>query len=347
MNKGSIIVNINSIKDIEKINKDTKYINISIDNVDIDVIDYFLVNGKDYLYSDSINNINGFIYVDYNTFVSSEKVIDNVIDSMPSNFSNIEKIRYVYIYLGKILSSDINTLEDKNEVVSFSNISTINNIWGSINKGKTNDITVSKIFMYILSRIGIKSEIVSSTINSIGNKIYLDDNNYIVVNLFNDLALIQGKFVTRYFDKYNNDKKLDIKIRYIKDEYMDYYLNNLLEDISYLDSDVIKKILNVIEMTIDIRKIGTLELGSILKKVFNEYLPNYDVKINNFYVGNNGLKEHFIVVNYGEEYYSFNYSKNTFMLISYDEIYSNMENRLIGLYDDEDFKIKEESLVRG
>ena len=145
MNKGSIIVNINSVKDIEKINKDTKYLNISIDNVDIDVIDYFLVNGKDYLYSDNINNINGYIYVNYDMFVGSEKVIDNIIKNMPCNLSNIEKIRYVYIYLGKILSSDINTIEDKNEVISFSNISTINNIWGSINKGKTNGITISKI----------------------------------------------------------------------------------------------------------------------------------------------------------------------------------------------------------
>ena len=94
MNKGSIIVNINSVKDIEKINKDTKYLNISIDNVDIDVIDYFLVNGKDYLYSDNINNINGYIYVNYDMFVGSEKVIDNIIKNMPCNLSNIEKIRY-------------------------------------------------------------------------------------------------------------------------------------------------------------------------------------------------------------------------------------------------------------
>ena len=58
--------------------------------------------------------------------------IDNIIQSMPSNLSNIEKIRYIYIYLGKMLCSDINIMEDKNEIISFSNISTINNIWGSI-----------------------------------------------------------------------------------------------------------------------------------------------------------------------------------------------------------------------
>ena len=345
MNKGSIIVNINSIKDIEKINKDTKYINISIDNVDIDVIDYFLVNGKDYLYSDSINNINGYIYVDYDMFVGSEKVINNVIDSMPSNLSNIEKIRYVYIYLGKILSSDINTIEDKNEVISFSNISTINNIWGSINRGKTNDITVSKIFMYILNRIGIKSELINSSVNCIGNKIYLEDNKFIVVNLFNDLAYIQGGFCLRFFDKYNSDKRIDKKLGYISDEYTDYYLNKTLSDIDLLESNVVEIILSLTEKIIDIDSIGTLELSKIYGDIFDKYLPNYDVRINNFYVVDSSNKKHFIVINYGEEYYSYNYNKKCFMKVKYEDIYKNLENHLIGLYNDENF-IKDRKEVR-
>lgn len=348
MNKGSIIVTIGSISDIEKIDKDVKYININIDNVNIDVIDYFLINGKDYLYSDSINGLNGFIYTDYNTFYNGEKIIGDIIDSMPSNLSTLEQVRYLYISLGRILSSDINIREDKNEIVSFGSISTINNIWGSLSKKSTNDISISKLLMYVCSRIGIKSEIVSGSINgNIGNRIYIDDGNFIVVNLFNDLALIQGRFMTKYFDKYNNDKKLDIKVKYIKSEYTNYYLSNKLANISYLDSDVIKKILGVVQEIVDVRRIGTLELGSILKMIFSEYLPNYDVKINNFYVNRDGVREHFIVVNYGEEYYSFNYNRNTFMMVSYDEIYNNMENKLIGLYNDEDFKIREESLVRG
>lgn len=337
MNKGSIIVNINSVKDIEKINKDTKYINISIDNVDIGVIDYFLVNGKDYLYSDSINNINGFIYVDYDMFIESEKVIDNIIDRMPSNLSNLEKIRYVYIYLGKILSSDINTLEDKNEVISFSSISTINNIWGSINKGKTNGITISKIFMYILARVGIRSELISSSVNSIGNKVYLDDNKYIVVNLFNDLAYIQGGFCLRYFDKYNSDRRMDKKLGYIIDEYTDYYLDKALSNIDLLDNNAVGIILSLTEKIIDIESIGTLELSKIYSDIFDNYLPNYDVKINNFYVVDKNYKKHFIVINYGEEYYSYNYNKKCFIKVKYEDIYKNLENHLIGIYNDENF----------
>ena len=346
MNKESIIVTIDSIKDIDKITSDTKYINISIDKVGSDVIDYFLINGKDYLYSDSVNGINGFIYVDYDMFKSSEKIIDNIIDSMPSNLSNLEKIRYIYIYLGKILSSDINTMEDKNEVISFNNISTINNIWGSINRNKTSNIVISKILMYICNRISIKSEIINTSVNDIGNKIWIDDKEFIIVNLFNDLPYIQGGFSFRYFDKYNSDKKMDKKLGYIDSEYTDYYLSKSLSDINSLDGNVVEVILSLTEKIIDINNMGTMELYYIYKNIFNEYLPNYDVRINNFYVNDGMEKKHFIVINYGDEYFSFNYSTNSFIKIKYEDIYKRIESNIIGLYFDEDFiKDKKEVLV--
>ena len=346
MNKGSIIVTIKDIKDIDKIDKDTKYINLCIDDVNMEVIDHFLMGGKDYLYGDSINGINGFIYVDYDMFKSSEKIIDTIIDSMPNNLSSLEKIRYIYIYLGKILCSDINTMEDKNETVSFSNISTINNIWGSISKRKTSNIVISKILMYICNRIGIKSEIVNTSVNDIGNKIYIDDKEFIIVNLFNDLPYIQGGFSFRYFDKYNVDKKIDKKLRYIDGEYTDYYLSKSLSDINSLDGNVVEIILSLTAKILNIESIGTMELYYIYKNIFNEYLPNYDVRINNFYVNDGIEKKHFIVINYGDEYFSFNYSTNSFIKIKYEDIYNKIENNLIGLYFDEDFiREKKEVLV--
>ena len=345
MNKESIIVTLNSIKDINKISKDTKYINLCIDNVDMELINYLISDGNDYLYSDCVNNINGFVYTDYDMFKDSEKVIDGIINSINDEYSIIEKIRYVYIYLGKILSRDINVNMDKNEIVSFSNISTINNIWGCINKRKCTDISISKLFMYILSRIGIKSELVNSGVNSIGNKVYLDDDNFIIVNLFNDLSFIQGGFITKYFDKYNNDKKLDKNINYISGEYTDYYIDKALSNIDYLNGDVVSVILSLTEKIIDIKNIGSYELAMIYSNLFETYLPNYDVRINNFYVNGESGKEHFIVINYGDNYYSFNYSKNSFISVSYDELYKNIKNNLIGLYSDEDFVIDEKEVL--
>jgi len=60
----SKILNIHDKEDIKKITSDTKYVNVSINNVNMDIINYFLENGANYSYSDSIDNKNGFIYVD-------------------------------------------------------------------------------------------------------------------------------------------------------------------------------------------------------------------------------------------------------------------------------------------
>ena len=65
MSDNTTIMSINSYEDINKITNDTKYINIPIDKIDMKIIDYFLLNGTNYLYSDILNNKNGFIYTDY------------------------------------------------------------------------------------------------------------------------------------------------------------------------------------------------------------------------------------------------------------------------------------------
>ena len=51
------------------------------------------------------------------------------------------------------------------------------------------------------------------------------------------------------------------------------------------------------------------------------------------------------IINYGEEYYSYNYNKKCFMKVKYEDIYKNLENHLIGLYNDENF-IKDRKEVR-
>ena len=47
-NTRSLVVSISTIKDLDKIKDDTKYINIDITNVDHSVINYFLLNGEIY-----------------------------------------------------------------------------------------------------------------------------------------------------------------------------------------------------------------------------------------------------------------------------------------------------------
>ena len=102
------IVSINKEEDISKITKETKYINIPIDIVNNNINNYFLINGVDYSYSESINSKQGFIYTDYNMFKQGELLIDSIIKDIPQNLSDIEKVRYIYITLGKELNIDIN-----------------------------------------------------------------------------------------------------------------------------------------------------------------------------------------------------------------------------------------------
>ena len=69
------------MKDIENITDNTKYINLSINNVDVNVIDYFFLHGQNYMYTDTIDNKNGFIYANYDMFKSGEAIIDNILNN--------------------------------------------------------------------------------------------------------------------------------------------------------------------------------------------------------------------------------------------------------------------------
>ena len=101
MNKDNIIVSVKKIDDIKLITSDTKYINMAIDKVDDNVISYFLSHGQEYRYSDELENAKGFIYTDYDSFKRAENKISKIISNMPKEINTIEKVRYLYISLGK------------------------------------------------------------------------------------------------------------------------------------------------------------------------------------------------------------------------------------------------------
>ena len=53
MDRQSLMFSINSYKDVKKISKvSPKYINLTISNPDIKIIDYFMKNGNNFLYAD-------------------------------------------------------------------------------------------------------------------------------------------------------------------------------------------------------------------------------------------------------------------------------------------------------
>lgn len=331
-NKSSLMISISSIKDIDKITKDTKYINIDITNPNYDIITYFINNGHNYLYSDITNSINGYNYVKYEEFLKAENLIEIIYANMPNNLTGIELAKYLYISLGKCLSSSINADFNKTEIYNLPLITNINNLWGSLSSGITNSYSCSKIFYYLCRRLDIACDIIEEDNLS---KVKLKINNKILItNLYQDIPFIQNNMQTRYFSTYNDDLDLDKKIKYIKNKYNDYYIDKTLKDIDYLEEDCIWKVLSKTQKILHIDNINPTELSIIYRYIFEKYCPNYNIKINNLFL-NDINKKHFIMISYNESHYSYNYKKKTFVKVNEEDILSNLEIGKIGLYEQE------------
>jgi len=336
MNKDSIIVDVKSMLDLKKINNNTKYINICIDNPDSNIIAFLIENGNNYSYSDLIDNKRGYIYTTYDTFVKAEDIINNIIANMPSSLSLLEKAKYLYIKLGKLLGYDINCLPEKNDSFNFAMINTINNVWGSIASSKATNISFCKSYLYLCSKVGISSSIIMTSENGhLCNKLSIDDKE-IIVDLTRDIPYIQAGFRTKYFDHFNNDLSLDKKISYVN-EYSEDKIDNVLSDIDYNSEDVVLNILNKTEDIIKVSDIKPIELGVIYNDIFNKYCMGYDIYINNLYLNdiyNN--KDHFILISYNSKHYSYNYKKNSFIEVKDRDLINNIDNNRIGIYLNED-----------
>ena len=66
--------------------------------------------------------------------------------------------------------------------------------------------------------------------------------------------------------------------------------------------------------------------------IFTKYCPNYEISINNLYIQNLYNKEHFILITNNKKYYSYNYTRNSFVEIPKEELTKNLESKKIGTY---------------
>jgi len=330
-NKSSLIVQVSDTSDLDKITKDTKYINLDITNPDHDVIAYFLENGENYLYSDKIVDNLGYTYASYEDFVNAERIIDLIYTNMPNNLTKLEVARYLYIKLAKYVSFDINSDYEKNTLYNLNLISKVNNLWSSLAIGSVTDKSISKIYYYLCRRLSVDSTIVmDESTKEYLNKLIIS-NQILLVNIFKDLPYIKANMQTRYFATYNEDISLDKKIKYIKSKYNDYYIDSSLKNIDYTKEDCIKLILSKTQKLINVDNITPTELSIIYSTIFTQYCPNYQIKINNLFLNNHG-KFHFIMISYNDSHYSYNYRQKTFVKVSDSDIVNNLTIGKIGLY---------------
>ena len=330
--KTTLIVPITDLKDIEKITKETKYININLTNCNPEVIAYFIKNGRGYMYADLIESIPGYNYISYDDFVMAENIISNILAKINDNYTWLELAKYLYISIAKYVSLDINIDKNKNDNYDLMLMGITNNPWGSLSRGIVNNISATKIYYYLAKRVGLNVSIIADDDRYL-NKLLID-NKVIITDLYNDIPYIKCHMKTRYFGNYNDDNKLDKNIKYLNTNYMDYYIDGILRDIDYTKETCIYEILNKIIKVIDIEVLRPVEAGIIYKTIFNKYTPNYNIKINNLFL-NNQHKLHFLIISYNDNYYSYNYLKKKFIKIKSEDILDNINIGKIGLYHNE------------
>lgn len=323
----NIIIHIHNINDLNKIDNNTKYINLDINSYNPDIINYFINNGVNYLYSDMINDNPGYTYATYDAFLRGEEIINNICSNVPRGLSSIEIAKYLYISLGKLVYYDINSDNFKND--NYTLINNVCNLWESLGTFKVNDISIAKIYYYMCNRLNIKNKIVNVG-NNITNELYLD-NQIVNVNLFKDLPFIQTNMKTRYFGSYNDDIILDKNILYLNNRYNDYYIDIALKNINYLKDDCIYTFLNRSMKLFNIDKIQPTSLSIVYDYLFKKYFPNYEIIINNLYLNCNG-RLHFILISYHNNHYSYNYQKKCFIKVNDSDIINNVNLGKIGIY---------------
>ena len=333
MKDDDLIVSISNVEDLKKITDNTRYINIDITSFNQKMAAFFTEYGQSFKYSDIIDGVYGYTYVNYEEFIKAENIIDEICNNMPKDLNELEKARYLYISLAKCISFDINCDTNKCEIYDLSLITNTNNIWGSLAIGSVTNISASKIYYYLCMKNGLKANITIDDHNICFVKLMIN-NQMLVTNIFMDIPFINALMKTRYFGTYNDDVNLDRKINYIKDEYNDDKLDKVLKDIDYTKHDFVGNILDKTQLILDIDKIKPMELNNIFKYIFDKYAANYEVKINNLFLNDN-KKLHFIVISGCNIHYSYNYKKNSFVIITDDDIIDNLSNGKIGLYLDE------------
>ncbi len=214
--------------------------------------------------------------------------IELILANIPDNLTDLEKVRWVYINLGKLFSYDLKVLDNKE--IYKKDINYQRGITTYVNRFQTCK-QISQIFISILKELNIKANLIERTIigrhyadNHIAIETTVDGEKYLM-DLTLDLYLIQSGCQTKEFGYSNNsdgdyniiplsdDKQIDSKLGLLKDDY-------------YTD-EIIKKLVNINNLTDKLSIItsefkqffeGAHEALLFYKKVFIESLTNEELE---------------------------------------------------------------------
>lgn len=275
------------------------------------------------------------------------------IKERTKDYNDIEKLRYIYLDIGKIMSFDTEYIYGNNKKKSY----IYNNIIYDkerLDKDFEKRIVICKslayIMKYILNKVDIKTEInvdyyEDTTYKHVNNIVTLDEEKYII-DLQQDLKNIQIHSTTEYFliDKFeyqtiskNQLKKIDEKIGYISDNnpYIEEYLYTIKKslDENLKIEEKIEKILYLLNNYIDTNNMGYYEIRSsyysLVKSLLNQRERTYIKFIDGYQMGIKNKYNLFILVNNT----IFIYNNNKFDKITLYDISLLLNNGYVLLSD--------------
>lgn len=176
--------------------------------------------------------------------------INYIITSMPNDITDLEKVRYIYINLGKLFSYDYRVIVDESvikEPLDFSN--------GNITRYKT-CYQISEILMILINGMipNCKAKMIeriipgrSFTKEHVAVEVSFSDGLKILLDLTLDLANIQGGLKTKEFGFTTNSTgdydiislkecaAMDKKLGFVVDKYTDDYVDDFVQKLKQMD----------------------------------------------------------------------------------------------------------------
>lgn len=183
---------------------------------------------------------------------------ENLLSKMPENLSDLEKARYLYIELGKLVSysTKFQNTDDKNFLaMTFKEINV-----DKFDKNQVNCIMWSSLYSNLLTSVGIENQVIDRYHRYV--EFYIDDKCYVAdatEGPYTDLARIHNDDDTCHFGlSLNKDKQLN-SIKHDKDSL-----------------DLIKSIDEKLGYNTDLKE-NIMELKELLEKIKNNTFNIYDI----------------------------------------------------------------------
>lgn len=176
--------------------------------------------------------------------------INFIMSSLPDDITDLEKVRYIYINLGKLFSYDYRIIVDES-VASIP----IDYTHNEIGRYKT-CYQISEVLMILINGLipSCQAKLIERTIQGrhfakehVATEVTFSDGLKIILDLTLDLANIQGGLKTKEFGFTTNSTgdydiislaecaQMDKKLGFIVDKYTDDYINEFVEQISQID----------------------------------------------------------------------------------------------------------------